>query len=211
MHDKPQCCLPGEVSLTRLDPNYFGQFYAFIISLICAKLPVLDFITLILFCIIYYFLLLIILLFTLWSSSLCNCLISLRPKHSSLYFVLTSSLCLSYITTSNRSFQPHSLILINSRAAGLEFGQFIGTSWPFIKNATNLDATSPNRFHPSIHPSNGPTAHIGPWPPLLRFHNRSFLWCRVVSPTPNPQPGGPGLRIYDPRRQSGPAIPPGTG
>jgi hypothetical protein len=28
-----------------------------------------------------------------------------------------------------------------------------------------------------------------------------FLLCGVVSPTPNPQPGGPGLRIDDPRRR----------
>jgi hypothetical protein len=33
----------------------------------------------------------------------------------------------------------------------------------------------------------------------------------IVSPAPNPQPGGPGLRIYDLRRQGGPAVPPGTG
>jgi hypothetical protein len=32
----------------------------------------------------------------------------------------------------------------------------------------------------------------------------------IVSPAPNPQPGGPGLRIYDPRRQGGPAIYPQT-
>jgi hypothetical protein len=56
------------------------------------------------------------------------------------------------------------------------------------------------RIIPSIHPSNGPTAHIGPWRPHMRFRNSSFLWCGVVSPTPNPQLGGPGLRIYDPRR-----------
>jgi hypothetical protein len=39
----------------------------------------------------------------------------------------------------------------------------------------------------------------------------TFLRGWIVSPAPNPQPGGPGLRIYDPRRQCGPAIPPGTG
>jgi hypothetical protein len=38
-----------------------------------------------------------------------------------------------------------------------------------------------------------------------------FVQGWIVSPAPNPQPGGPGLRIYDPRRQGGPAIPPGTG
>jgi hypothetical protein len=27
------------------------------------------------------------------------------------------------------------------------------------------------------HPSNGATAQIGPWPPLLRFHNNNVLRC----------------------------------
>jgi hypothetical protein len=39
----------------------------------------------------------------------------------------------------------------------------------------------------------------------------SFLQGRVVSPTPNPQPGGPGLCTYIPQRQGGPVIPPGSG
>jgi hypothetical protein len=39
----------------------------------------------------------------------------------------------------------------------------------------------------------------------------SFLQARVVSPTPNPHPGGPSLCIYIPQRQGGPVIPPGTG
>jgi len=30
-----------------------------------------------------------------------------------------------------------------------------------------------------------------------------FLQGRVVSPTPNPHPGGPGLCIYIPQRQGG--------
>jgi hypothetical protein len=34
-----------------------------------------------------------------------------------------------------------------------------------------------------------------------------FLQGEVVSLTPSPQPGGPGLRIYIPRRQGCPAIP----
>jgi hypothetical protein len=38
----------------------------------------------------------------------------------------------------------------------------------------------------------------------------SFLRGRVVSPTPNPHPGGPGLCIYIPQRQSGLVIPLGT-
>jgi hypothetical protein len=33
----------------------------------------------------------------------------------------------------------------------------------------------------------------------------------IFSPAPNPQPGGPGLRIYDHRRQGGPTIALGTG
>jgi hypothetical protein len=39
----------------------------------------------------------------------------------------------------------------------------------------------------------------------------SFLQGRVVSPTPDPHPGLPGLCIYIPQRQGGPVIPPGTG
>jgi hypothetical protein len=78
----------------------------------------------------------------------------------------------------------------------------------------------------------GPTTLCGPWPsskassilPHFMLLNR-FIWLLlfrphkslfflqggVVSPTPNPQPGGPGLRIYVPWRQGGPAVPPGTG
>jgi hypothetical protein len=36
------------------------------------------------------------------------------------------------------------------------------------------------------YPSNGVTAQIGPWPPLLRFHNNNVLRCEVVSLTTNP-------------------------
>jgi hypothetical protein len=46
---------------------------------------------------------------------------------------------------------------------------------------------------------------------VLVFSTIVVLRDGVVSPMPNPQPGGPGLRIYDPRRQGGPVIPPGTG
>jgi hypothetical protein len=60
--------------------------------------------------------------------------------------------------------------------------------------------------------SYGSTAQFGPWTPLLGFlNNINFLRGWIVSPAPNPQPGGPGLRIYDPQRQDGPAISPGTG
>jgi hypothetical protein len=58
--------------------------------------------------------------------------------------------------------------------------------------------------------SHGSTAQFGPWPPLVGFVTVTFLQGWIVSPAPNPQPGGPGLHIYDPRRQGGPAIPPGT-
>jgi hypothetical protein len=47
--------------------------------------------------------------------------------------------------------------------------------------------------------------------PFLGFVTITVLQGWIVNPTPNPQPGGPGLRSYDPRRQGGPAILPGTG
>jgi hypothetical protein len=37
------------------------------------------------------------------------------------------------------------------------------------------------------HPSIGATAQIGPWPPLLRFHNNIVLRREVVSLTTNPR------------------------
>jgi hypothetical protein len=51
----------------------------------------------------------------------------------------------------------------------------------------------------------------GPGLPFWGFVTMTFLRGWIVSPAPNPQPGEPGLRIYDPRRQGGPAIPSGTG
>jgi hypothetical protein len=42
------------------------------------------------------------------------------------------------------------------------------------------------------------------------FVTITFLQGWIVSPAPDPEPGVPGLRIYDPRRQRGPAIPRGT-
>jgi hypothetical protein len=47
--------------------------------------------------------------------------------------------------------------------------------------------------------------------PFGDFITITFLQGRIVSPAPNTQPGGPGLRIYDPSRLGGPAIPPDTG
>jgi hypothetical protein len=48
-------------------------------------------------------------------------------------------------------------------------------------------------------------------PKIWGFVTITFLRGWIIGPAPNPQPGGPGLRIYDLRRQGGPAIPPGTG
>jgi hypothetical protein len=39
----------------------------------------------------------------------------------------------------------------------------------------------------SIHPSNGATDQISPWPPLLRLRNNNVLRCKVVSLTTNPR------------------------
>jgi hypothetical protein len=54
----------------------------------------------------------------------------------------------------------------------------------------------------------GSTAQLRPWPPpqnpaefLGGFSTIFFLQGRVVNPTPNPHPGGPGLCIYIPQRQ----------
>jgi hypothetical protein len=46
---------------------------------------------------------------------------------------------------------------------------------------------------------------------LSGFSTVIVLWGGVVSPTPNPQPGEPGLCIYDPWRQGGAAVRPGIG
>jgi hypothetical protein len=59
--------------------------------------------------------------------------------------------------------------------------------------------------------SYGSAAQFGPRFPFCGFITITFLRVRIVSPAPNPQPRGPGLRIYDPRTQGGTAIPPGTG
>jgi hypothetical protein len=56
----------------------------------------------------------------------------------------------------------------------------------------------------------GSTAQLRPWLPpqnpaefLGGFSTIFFLQGRVVSPTSNPHPGGPGLCIYIPQRQGG--------
>jgi hypothetical protein len=49
----------------------------------------------------------------------------------------------------------------------------------------------------------------GPGLTFWGFVTITFLRGWIVSPAPNPQPGGPGLRIYDSRREGGPSLPPG--
>jgi hypothetical protein len=48
--------------------------------------------------------------------------------------------------------------------------------------------------------------NLGHGLPLWGFITVTFLQGWIVSPAPNPEPGGPGLCIYDPRRQGDPAI-----
>jgi hypothetical protein len=62
-----------------------------------------------------------------------------------------------------------------------------------------------HHHHMALQPNSAPGL------PLWGFVTLTLLQGWIVSPAPNPQPGEPGLRIYDPRRQGGPAIPPGTG
>jgi hypothetical protein len=58
----------------------------------------------------------------------------------------------------------------------------------------------PHHHHMALQPKSGPGL------PFWDFVTITFLRGWIVSPVPNPQPRGPGLCIYDPRRQSGPAI-----
>jgi hypothetical protein len=51
----------------------------------------------------------------------------------------------------------------------------------------------------------------GPGLPFWGFITITFLQGWIVSPAPNPQPGGPGLRIYDPRDRVAQLYHPGTG
>jgi hypothetical protein len=51
----------------------------------------------------------------------------------------------------------------------------------------------------------------GPGLPFWGIVTIAFLQYWIVSPGPNPQPGGPGLRMYDPWRHSDPAIPQALG
>jgi len=48
--------------------------------------------------------------------------------------------------------------------------------------------------------------NVGPWPPVLHVLRRDILLGEAVNPSPNPQPVGSGLRIYDPRKRGGPSM-----
>lgn len=49
--------------------------------------------------------------------------------------------------------------------------------------------------------------NVGPWPPVLRVLKRDISMGEAVNPSPNPQPVGPGLCIYDLRKKGGPSMP----
>jgi hypothetical protein len=76
--------------------------------------------------------------------------------------------------------------------------------WISVLNTANQILLC-DKYHMALQPNTGPGL------PFWVFVTMTFLQGWIVSPAPNPQPGGPGLHIYDPRRQGGPAIPPGTG
>jgi hypothetical protein len=69
----------------------------------------------------------------------------------------------------------------------------------------------PHHHHHHHHHNMALQPKSGPDIPFWGFVTITFLQGWIVSPAPNPQPGRPGLRIYDPQRQGGPAIPLGTG
>jgi hypothetical protein len=81
-------------------------------------------------------------------------------------------------------------------------------SWSNDHGMRNTLSYNTHRHH---HHHMALQSNSGPGLPFCCFVTITFLQGWIVSPAPNPQPGGPGLRIYDPRRQGGPAIPPGTG
>jgi hypothetical protein len=64
---------------------------------------------------------------------------------------------------------------------------------------------SHHHHHMALQPKSGPGL------PFFGFLNNNLFTGWTISPALNPQPGGPGLRIYDPRRQGGPAIPQALG
>jgi hypothetical protein len=81
--------------------------------------------------------------------------------------------------------EEHRLRALQSRAEDNIWTQQTGSERDCAKphnEMTNILYTSS-----IFHPSNGATAQIGPWPPVLRFHNNNVLRCEVVSLTTNPR------------------------
>jgi hypothetical protein len=56
-----------------------------------------------------------------------------------------------------------------------------------LKFASSVSKSKVTLTSPSIRLSNVAASQIGPWPPLLRFHNNNVLRCEVVSLTTNPR------------------------
>jgi hypothetical protein len=75
-----------------------------------------------------------------------------------------------------------------------------------LNSVYSRDIPYSHHHHMALQPKSGPGL-----PFFGGFVTITFLRGWIVSPPPNPQPGGPGLRIYDPRGQGGPTIPPGSG
>jgi hypothetical protein len=90
-----------------------------------------------------------------------------------------------------------------------------GHSFYFVIIVSLLNCVDKTKSHTSCsfcstvvyHHHMAPQPKSGPGLPCWGFVTITFLQGWIVSPAPNPQPGGPGLRIYDPWRQGDPAIP----
>jgi hypothetical protein len=78
------------------------------------------------------------------------------------------------------------------------------TSWAMVHRQCEVAAIHPPRavMHHHHHHQWHYSPINEPWPllgfSLIRFSTNYFLQVKVVSLTHNPQPGGPGLRIYIP-------------
>jgi hypothetical protein len=89
--------------------------------------------------------------------------------------------------------------------------QNLGTRWRSVVSFTPRKRVGKQYKYSYLLPSFlGSTAQLRPWfhPQNLAeflggFSTIFFLQGRVVSPTPNPHPGGQGLCIYIPQRQGG--------
>jgi hypothetical protein len=94
-----------------------------------------------------------------------------------------------------------------------ESGPTLTVSWGCLFSACYLLTFVCNLLvlHVSHHHHMALQPKSGPGLPLWGFLTITFLRGWIVSPEPNPHPGGPGLRVYGPRRQGGPAIPQALG